>query len=106
MNKIVSAVRGGCHKIKSLFYRSHSFHSCSSGVMTPAFAFAGAAPAAIGGKLHSKRGDSHLVAVVLVIIVTVALCIIFQQQVGSFFTTAFGDLKSAAATLFGFSGNN
>jgi hypothetical protein len=51
----------------------------------------------IAAKLREKKGDSHLVAVVLVICVTIALCALFKDQLITLFTnTVFPSLKDAA----------
>lgn len=97
MSKIALAARRGLHKIKGMFHRVYTFRPDAA--LVPALAFAGAEHVSI---LRSKRGDSHLVAVILVIVVTVALCIIYQQQVGAFFTSVFNTLKTDVGTLYNF----
>jgi hypothetical protein len=57
-------------------------------------------------KLRGKRGDSHIVAVVLIICVTIALCVVYQKQLYALFVnTVFPMLKSAAQSLTSYSGS-
>lgn len=56
-------------------------------------------------KLHEKNGDSHLVAIILVICVTIALCAIFQKQIyGLFVNTVFPNLSNAVKGFTTYSG--
>lgn len=57
-------------------------------------------------KLHEQNGDSHLVAIILVICVTIALCTIFQKQIyGLFVNTVFPNLSTAAKSFTNYSGS-
>lgn len=85
MNEAMVMRRNRFHKVKAFFHENGD---------------------RIAKKLQSKRGDSHLVAIVLAIAVTIALCIIFQKQVGSFFSTVFTTLGTSASTLLNFTGSN
>lgn len=39
-----------------------------------------------------KKGDSHLVAILVIIVITLALCYIFKNEVEGFMTDAFQSL--------------
>ena len=60
---------------------------------------------ALRSKLRGTRGDSHLVAIIIVICVTVGLCSVFRNQLYTLFTsTIFPALGNAAQGFLNYTG--
>lgn len=46
-----------------------------------------------------KKGDSHLVAILVIIVITLALCYLFKEQVTTFMSTAFTTMTAKMSAL-------
>lgn len=48
-----------------------------------------------------KKGDSHLVAILVIIVITLVLCYLFKTQITTFMTNVFTTMGTKMDTLLG-----
>lgn len=56
---------------------------------------------AVKSFFEEERGDSHIVAVILVLVVVIGLAVYFKDSIGSLITTLWGKISGAADSFDG-----